>query len=87
MERTVAEPRPTGLDGGNGWNGWNGGGGLATRHTEPRGRGGAGSGRGKILRLYRPAVGGAGCLMNVKSLRGCWCGMGGMLLIVLNLSM
>ena len=34
MRRTVAEPRPTGLDG------WNGGGGLATRHTEPRGRGG-----------------------------------------------
>jgi len=32
--RTVAEPRPTGLDGGNGR------GGLATRHTEPRDAGG-----------------------------------------------
>ena len=30
----MAEPRPTGLDGGNG------GGGLTTRHTEPQGRGG-----------------------------------------------
>jgi len=37
VERTVAEPRPTGLDGGNGGDA---GGGLATRHTEPDGRGG-----------------------------------------------
>ena len=38
MGRTVAKPRPTGLDGGNGGNGGGGGGGLTTRHTEPRGR-------------------------------------------------
>ena len=71
MGRTVAEPRPTGLDGwngGGGGNGGDGGGGLATRHTEPLRRGGAGSGRRyqersgrrKILRLYSG---------------GGWCGM------------